>query len=183
MPLQSIIGIDKRNPLFTVYKETGKNEIHIYYGGLLHEVIEDKKDNPELKLMLARLYNAGVKVKSLIENFGYSYPTIKRWGDALKSGDSEQLYQALSGQGAQKKLTPEIISFAIHDSGHIYPQNKYSYSKQIRDDIKKVYKVSLSSESLRPLLQDLKIAYHQRGKLEEEEKKSIYKAYLHRRGH
>lgn len=178
MSLQTIIGIDKRNPLFTIFRDTRKHEIHIYYGGLLYEVIEDKKDNPEFKLMLARLYNAGVCVKSLIENFGYSYPTIQRWGVALKSGDPEKLYQAMSGQGAQKKLTPEVISFVIHDFEHIYPMNKYSYSKEIRQDIKKVYKLSISAETLRPLLRDLKTAYNKEKRIEEEIKKKIYKAYL-----
>ena len=178
MTLQTIIGIDKRNPLFTIFRETEKHEIHIYYGGLLHEVIEDKKDNPEFKLMLARLYNAGVSVKSLIANFGYSYPTLQRWGNALKSGDPEMLYQVLSGQGAQKKLTPEIVSLVIHDFDHVYPRNKYSYSKEIRQDIKKVYKISISSESLRPLLRDLKISFHKEMGLNEETKKKIYKSYL-----
>lgn len=178
MALQTIIGIDKRNPLFTIFRDSQKHEIHIYYGGLLHEVIKDKKDNPEIKLMLARLFNAGVNVKSLIANFGYSYPTIKRWGDALKSGDPEKLYQALSGQGAQKKLTPEIISFVIHDFEHIYPRNKYSYSKEIRQDIKKIYKISISAETLRSLLGDLKMTYVKNNELKEAQKKKIYKAYL-----
>ena len=120
-----IIGIDKRNPLFTILRDTEKKEIQIYYGGLLHEVIEDKRDSPELKLMLARLYNAGVNVRRLIDQFGYSYPTIKRWGEALKSGDPERLYHALSGQGSPKKLTPEIISFVIHDFEHVYSRNKF----------------------------------------------------------
>ena len=178
MSLQNIIGIDKRNPLFTVFRDAEKKELHIYYGALLHEVIEDKKDNPELKLMLARLYNAGVNVRKLIEQFGYSHPTIKRWGEALKSGDPERLYHALSGQGAHKKLTPEIISFVVHDFEHVYAQNKYSYSTEIRKDIKNVYKISLSSESLRPLLNKLKISYNKKNGLLEEEKKKIYKSFL-----
>lgn len=178
MSLQLIIGIDKRNPLFTIFRDTKKNEIHIYYGGLLYEVIEDKKDNPEYKIMLARLYNAGVCVKSLIESFGYSYPTIQRFGMALKSGDPEKLHQALSGQGAQKKLTPEIVSFVIHDFAHVYARNKYSYSSEIRKDIKKVYKISISSETLRPLLGDLKTSYNKENILKEETKKKIFKAYL-----
>jgi len=180
MSLQTVIGIDKRNPLFTIFRDTKKQEIHVYYGGLLHEVIKDKKDNPEFKLMLARLYNAGVCVKSLIKNFGYSHPTIRRWGLALKSGDNKKLYQALSGQGAQKKLSPELISFIIHDFEHVYPRNKYSYSQEILKDIKKVYKISLSSESLRPLLGNLKTAYNEEMMLKEETKKKIYKAYLRR---
>ena len=178
MDLQMIIGVDKRNPLFTIYRDSQKEKVYIYYGAILHEVIDDKKDNPELKLMLARLYNANVCVKKLIENFGYSYPTLRRWGEALKSGDPERLLQALSGQGAKKKLTPEIISFVIHDFGHIYPRDKYTYSKTIIKDIKKVYKVSLSSETLRPLLAELKNTYNKEKMLDEGTKKKIFKAFL-----
>ena len=173
-----IIGIDKRNPLFTIYRDPKKKEIQIYYGALLHEVIEDKKDNPEFKLMLARMYNAGVCVKSLIKNFGYSYPTLQRWGSALKSGDPQRLLQFLSGQGAHKKLTPEIISFVIHDFEHVYSRNKYSYSSEIIKDIKKVYKVSLGQETLRPLWGELKASFNKEKMLDEGTKKKIFKAYL-----
>lgn len=134
--MQAIIGTDKRNPVFTVYRDKKRGEIQVYYGIALLEVIKDKKDNPELKLLLARLYNANVKAKDLIKHFGYSYPTLKRWGEALKSGDPERLYYALQGQGAPKKLTTEIRSFVIHQFEYIYPQNKYTYSKEIRQHIK-----------------------------------------------
>lgn len=80
--LQLIIGTDKRNPVFTVHKKEDTNEIYVFYGGALLEVVSNKKDNPELKLMLARLYKANVKIKALIENFGgYSYSTIRRWAE------------------------------------------------------------------------------------------------------
>lgn len=92
----------------------------------MFEVVENDKNNAEFKLMLARLYNSGVKVKSLIEHFGFSYPNYKRWGDALKRGDDERLYWALSGEsGGGKKLTPEIVAFIIHDFEHVYARNKY----------------------------------------------------------
>lgn len=178
MALQHILGVDKRNPLYTIFRDTKKKEIHIYYGGILYEVISDNKDNGEYKLMLARLYNAGVKVSSLIENFGYSRPTIQRWGNALKSGDPERIYYALSGQGGRKKLTPEIISFAIHDFEHIYSTNKYSYSQEIRKNIKKIYNVDVSAESLRPIFSELKSAYQSHGGLSKAEKKRIYKNQL-----
>ena len=176
--LQLILGADDKNE-FTIYKDTKGNKIHIYFGIGLLEVVENDKNNPELKLLLARLYNSGVKVKTLIEHFGFSYPTYKHWGDALKSGDEERLYWALSGQGGgSKKLKPDIVSFIIHDFGHVYPRNKYSYSKEIRQDIKDVCNVTLSGECIRPLLGKLKKAYQKKQNLSEEEKKSIYKNYL-----
>jgi transposase len=163
--LQAIIGTDKKNPVFTVCRredpDTGKKEVYVYYGHLLLEVIEDRPDNPELKLMLARLYNARVKAKSLIEHFGYSYPTLKRWSEALKSGDAERLVDALSGQGAPKKVTVEIESFVSHSFDSIYRDNKYSYSAEMRKEIKEVFGVGISAETLRPLLKELKEDYLQ----------------------
>ncbi len=176
--LQLILGADKSNN-FTLYKDTKSNTIHVYFGIGLYEVLENNKNNPELKLLLARLYNSGVKVKTLIEHFGFSYPTYKHWGDALKSGDKKRLYCALSGRGGgNKKLKPEIVAFITHDFEHVYKRNKYSYSKEIRQDVKDVFNITLSPECIRPLLGRLKKAFHKNQTLSEKEKKSIYKNYL-----
>lgn len=176
--LQLVLGADNKNG-FTVYKDTKNNKLRVYFGNGLFELVENDKNNPELKLLLARLYNSGIKVKTLIEHFGFSYPTYKHWGDALKSGDEERLYFALSGQGGgNKKLSPEIISFITHDFGHVFRRNKYSYSKEIRQDLKEVFNIEISSECIRPLLGKLKKAYHENQGLSEEEKKRIYKDYL-----
>ncbi len=177
--LQLILGADEKNE-FTVYKDSKSMQVHVYFGNGLYEIVENNKDNPELKLLLARLYNSGVKVKTLIEHFGFSYPTYKHWGDALKSGDKERLHLALSGQGGgNKKLKPEVVAFIVHDFGLIYPRNRYSYSKEIRQDVQDVYHVKLSPECIRPLLGKLKKAYNKKKSLSEEEKKSIYKSYLY----
>ncbi len=176
--LQLILGADNKNE-FTIYKDFKDNKIHVYFGNGLFEVVENCKTNPELKLLLARLYNSGVKVKTLIDHFGFSYPTYKHWGDALKSGDKERLYYALSGQGGgNKKLKPDVVAFIIHDFGHIYPRNKYSYSSEIRQDLKEIFDIELSSECIRPLLGKLKKTYQEKQSLSEEQKKSIYTNYL-----
>jgi transposase len=154
--LQSIIGTDSRNPHYSVLKDKNKNELYIYFGNALIEKVPDIKDSPQIKHLIGRLYNANVKAKGLTDHFGYSFQTIKRWGDAIKSGNMEDIYRAFEGQGAPKKLTKEIESFIIHEFDYIYPQNKYSYSKEIREDIKKVFKVEISSETLRPLFKRMK---------------------------
>lgn len=177
--LQLIIEANSKHD-FTVYKDTNKQQIHVYFGSGLYEVVDDKKNNPELKLLLARLYNAGVKIKTLIEHFGYSYSTYKRLGEALKCGDEKRLYYALSGQGGgNKKLNPEIIAFITHSFEYVYARNKYSYSKEIRQDIKDVFGVELSAESIRPLLKKLKETRQAKDSpINEEEKKRIYQMFL-----
>ena len=81
---------------------------------------------------------------------------MKRWGDALKSGDADRLVAALSGQGAPRKLTPEILSFIKVRFIQIYQENHYNYSIIIRKEIKEIFGKEISSESLRPLFKELR---------------------------
>jgi hypothetical protein len=100
--LQLILGADSKNS-FSVYKDTN-NKLHVFHGINLYEVVDNNKNSFEFKLLLSRLYNSGVTVKTLIEHFGLSYPTYKRWGDALKSGDEERIYCALYNRQSQYNI-------------------------------------------------------------------------------
>lgn len=155
--LQRLIGVDKKNPYFTICRDASNpGNIYVYFGAALMEVISEDSSNPEFKLLIARLYNAGVKAKSITEKFGIARTTMKRWGDALKSGDADRLVAALSGQGAPRKLTPEILSFIKVRFLQIYQENHYNYSIIIRKEIKEIFGKEISSESLRPLFKALK---------------------------
>ncbi|GAI20927.1 unnamed protein product, partial [marine sediment metagenome] len=69
--LQQIIGVSKKNPYFTICRnESTPRNIYVYFGAALMEVVPEDKSNPEFKLLIARLYNAGVKAKSITEEFG-----------------------------------------------------------------------------------------------------------------
>jgi transposase len=176
--LQLVFGADSQNG-FSVYKDTGTNTVKVYYGMNFYDSSPMDKDSFEYKYLLGKLYIAGIKVKTLIEHFSFSYSTYKRWGDAIRSGDEERIYIAFSGQGGKhKKLTADIVAFITHDFGHVYQRNKYDYSREIRQDIKEVFDKKLSAELIRPLLGKLKEAFHKNGGLSESEKKSIYKSWL-----
>jgi hypothetical protein len=151
LPLQEIIGVDKKNPFLTVCKDPQQpGKLMVFFGAVLLEIVEDDRENPAFKLLLARLYNAKVKVKTLVETFGVAHTTLKRWGDALKSDDPERLVRILAGRRHPRKLTAEILGFAQKRFSHIYPHNPYSYSQQIREEIQATFGVTLSSETLRP---------------------------------
>jgi len=155
--LQRLIGVDKKNPYFAICRDASNpGNIYVYFGAALMEVISEDTSNPEFKLLIARLYNAGVKAKSITEKFGIARTTMKRWGDALKSGDADRLIAALSGQGAPRKLTPEILSFIKVRFLQIYQQNHYNYSIIIRKEIKEIFGKEISSESLRPLFKEFR---------------------------
>jgi len=149
--LQEMLGVDKKNPFFTLCtnpEQPGK--LLVYFGMSLLEVVDDAPNSPSFKLLLARLYNAGVKPQSLLETFKISYTSLRRWGEALKSDDSEKLIRVLAGHQHPRKLTPEILSFSQARFYAIYPDNHYSYSKVIRQEILETFDKSISGESLRP---------------------------------
>ncbi len=151
VPLQSIIGVDKNNPHFTVCKHPQKaSKLLVFFGAALLETVDEDQDNPAFKLLLARLYNAQIKRKILVESFGVALTTLRRWGDALNGDDPERLIRVIAGRQHPRKLTPEIVGFAEKRFSHIYPENRYSYSKQIREEIQATFEVSLSAETLRP---------------------------------
>lgn len=60
--LQPILGTDKKNPVFSVYKHSETSQLHVYYGLELFEVVPDDHDDTRFKLMIAHLYNANVKI-------------------------------------------------------------------------------------------------------------------------
>ena len=159
MPLQEIIGVDKKNPNFTLCHDPERpGELLVFWGAQLLEVINEDRANPEFKLLLARLYNAGLNISTLTDVFGVSRTTLKRWGDALKSGDPEKLVRVLAGRHHPRKLTPEILGFAKFQFDWIYPKDRYTYSQRIRADILEVFNVAISAESLRPYFKEWKRA-------------------------
>ncbi|MFW6152703.1 MAG: hypothetical protein ACOC6C_06975, partial [Verrucomicrobiota bacterium] len=154
--LQQILGTDKRNPTFTICRDSKAGCLHVYYGGDIFEKVPDDKNDPQYKMMVARLYNAGINAVKLKEAFGADRKTMQCWGDALKSGDPEVLVHVLAGRQAHRKLTPEIRAFVRMRFPVIYKENRSAYNKQMRDEIAEIYGEDLCSETLRPLLKQLK---------------------------
>ena len=146
--LQVIIGTDRRNPYFSICRASG--QLFIFYGACLLETVPDDMNKPQTKLAIAKLFNAKMKQTALTKEFGVARATMKRWGDALQSGDLERLYDALSGPGPKKKLTLEVQAFARFRFQVIYKEDIYRYSQTIREEIREVFGVSLSAETLRP---------------------------------
>jgi len=79
--LQAIIGTDKRNPKFTICRASGSRQtdrIYVFYGAELFDNIIKDKNNPEFKLMIARMFNARVKQIALEKEFGIARATMAR---------------------------------------------------------------------------------------------------------
>jgi hypothetical protein len=159
---QLILGTDKRNPLFTVYvqEENDREELHVYYGLELLEIVSADRNEPGFKMLLGRLHNAGVSLKVLQQTFWVDAKTIRRWGRALRSRDAEELVRVLEGRRASRKLTHEIKAYVRARWSDLIRDGLYGIGKRLRKEIKSVFRVELSQETLRPLLAELKRQRH-----------------------
>ena len=153
---QLILGADKRNPIFSVYRDSDREELQVYFGFELLETLADIPESPACKLLLARLYNAGVKVKSLCETFGFDPKTIRRWGQALRRGDAEGLIGVLEGRSSRRKLTAPVESFVRLRLPELLAQRRYGAVKRLRQEIQSVFRIQISARSLGPLIGELK---------------------------
>src|SRR5438309_1416591 len=88
---QMLLGTDKRNPVFAVYQDDSGKRLLVFYGFELIETVNNDSADPAFKLLLARLYNAKVKLSALCESFQVDPKTIRRWGKALLQGDAAEL--------------------------------------------------------------------------------------------
>ncbi|NQU34123.1 MAG: hypothetical protein HQ521_12895 [Bacteroidetes bacterium] len=152
--IQGILGLDKKNPVFTINQRG--DLLHVYLGMALIEIVPNDKTKPAFKLLMGRLFNSGIKKKSLTEAFGLCYTTMKRWGDALKSNDLDTISRVLAGPGAPQKVTKEIKEFIRIRFQDIYNHTHYGYSQTIQAEIKSVFNETISAETLRPIFSDLK---------------------------
>lgn len=138
------------NPFSVHISSEDENTLHVYFGLALLEKVKGK-DGFQYKYLLARLYNSGYERKILHDTFGHALDTLRRWGDAVITGDANVIVRAFSGKGAQKVMTEEIEKFVRSEFGRIFPTDKYTYSKTIKCRVEEVFKVHFSSERLRKI--------------------------------
>ncbi len=158
--LQRIIGIEEGKHMISVLKNPDKKSLDIYHGFVFWDSCPDDKEHPKFKFLVGSLYTAKVKLKFITKEFGISGNTVRKWAKAINSRDPEEITKAFKGRGANSKMTDEIRAFIEYSFTTVYKRNKYSYSKEIIDDVKDVFKVSFSSETLRPIFNELKVKFN-----------------------
>ena len=127
--LQLVLGVDKDNPLFSIYSpEDNPGMLEVYFGLALLERVERGEDSFQFKLLVGRLYNMNYRRRALVEAFGVDLKTIRKWGNALKSGQIGMIEAAFAGHEIRRKMTPEIESYARSRFREIYQDNQYNYS-------------------------------------------------------
>lgn len=160
--LQPVLSTDKRNPVFSVYRQARAVPLlHVYHGAELIEVVSEDRRNPALKVLIGLLYNAGVKRLVLQRAFRVDPKTMQRWGRALRCDEPEPFVHVLAGGGRHRKLAPEIRAFVTLRFPQIYSESRAGYSQRLREEIKAVFGVTLSRECVRPLLQPMEVEFCQ----------------------
>ena len=160
--LQELLGTDKKNPSFTIYRDKSDGSLHVYFGATLYERIKGGPQCCEYRVMLGRLYNAGVKVSALEKAFEVGGKTLKRIGKALQGGDSDELVKVLAGRGHKRKLTAAIRGYMRMRFPRVYELDRYRYRQKLSDEVKEVFGEKVSGETVRRVCQDLKLEARKR---------------------
>jgi hypothetical protein len=153
---QLLLGTDKRNPVFAVYEDESGERLLVFYGFELIEIVKNDSADPACKLLLARLYNAQVKLSALCESFQVDPKTIRRWGRALLQGDPAELVRVLEGRSACHKLTPAVENFARLRWPDLLAERSYGAVGRLLLEIRSVFGVEISRSGLQGLIRVLK---------------------------
>ena len=153
---QLILGTDKRNPVFAVYADDGDERLLVFYGFEIIEIIPNDPEAPAFKLMVARLYNSGVKLSALCESFEVDPKTVRRWGKALLQCDPAELVRVLEGRSAGRKRTLAVENFARLRWPDLVAERSYGAVERLLREIQSVFGVELSRSSMSGLIRELK---------------------------
>jgi hypothetical protein len=153
---QLILPTDKRNPCFSLYASEDERFIHVFYGLELFEVVPDDHEHMGFKMMVGRLYNAGVKVTTLEDTFNLDRKTIGSWGRAMRSRDPEVLQQVLLGRGASQKRTPAIDRYVVRRRSELLDEGCPEYRATLIREIETIFEVRLSGETIRKIVGGMK---------------------------
>jgi hypothetical protein len=153
---QLILGTDKRNPVFAIYEDETGERLLVFYGFEIIEIVRNDPEDPACKLLLGRLYNAGIKLKSLCEAFAVDPKTIRHWGATLLQGDPVELIRVLEGRGAGRKRTAAVEQFARLRWPELVAERSYGAVERLRQEIGSVFQVEISRSGLQSLVRELK---------------------------
>jgi hypothetical protein len=152
---QLILPTDKRNPSFTLYASEDGQFIRVFYGLELMEEVPDDPADMAYKMLVGRLYNAGVLVAKLEDAFKADRKTIRSWGLAILSRDPEHLARVLLGRGVNQKRTPAIDHYVARRWGELIAEGCPNYRAILIREIQSIFEVKLSGETLRQITLEL----------------------------
>jgi len=140
---QRILPTDKRNPSFSLYASEDGQFIRVFYGLELMEEVPDDPDDMADKMLVGRLYKAGVLVARLEEVFKADRKTIRSWGLAIPSRDPEHLARVLLGRGVNRKRTPAIDHYVARRWPELTGEGCPNYRATLIREIEGIFEVRL----------------------------------------
>ena len=155
-PLQLILPTDKRNPSFSLYLTADEQAIHVFYGLELLEVVPADREHIAYKMLVARLYNAGLRVRTLAEVFQLDPKTMRAWGRALRSHNPAQLQRMVLGPEAGRKRTAAIDGYVRQRWPQLVGEGCRNYREKLQQEIQRIFETRLSGETLRLLMAQIK---------------------------
>lgn len=154
--LQLILPTDKTNPAFSIYLSKDERFLHVYYGLELLEVLPSDRAHPAYRLLVARLYNAGLRVQTLAEVFAIDPKTMRNWGRALLSSDPALLQHMLLGPEVARKRTCAIDTYVRQRWPALQREGIRNYREVLQQEIASLFGIKLSGETLRILMGEIK---------------------------
>ena len=134
----------------TVFLQHGGETYEVYIGLALLERVGIDRESLARKMLVGRLFNAGVPLRRLHEAFGHDDRTVKKWGAAILSNDPELMVGAFRGRGGGGTITPEMVRYArlLYRERHILGR---TYRQMIITRIYEVFQVRLSPTAVSAL--------------------------------
>lgn len=127
----------------TVFRSRGGTTYEVYIEVALLERVGVDPEEVSHKMLVGRLFNAGVSLRELAETFHHDGRTIKKWAAATLSADVDEMARAFAGRGGAGKVTPELIRYArqLYRERHLLGRN---YREVIIGRIHEVFRVTVS---------------------------------------
>ena len=122
----------------------------------LLEVVPADREHVAYKLLVARLYNAGLRVRILAEVFQLDPKTMRAWGHALRSRDPALLQRMVLGPEAGRKRTAVIDGYVRQRWPQLLDEGCRNYREKLQQEIEGLFNTRLSGETLRGLMAQIK---------------------------
>ena len=123
---------------------------YLFLGLALIQRLPGNHEHVLHKLAVAQLVNAGARLRTLAHEFHHAPRVMKRWGEAVQAGDIDGIAIAFSGQGPEKKVTPDIAEF-VRGQYLALRDVCSDFRRRIVGAVLKRYGKTVSGESLRQI--------------------------------
>jgi len=129
-------------------------DIFAFLDTALLERVSCSPERLEYKLLVGRMVNAGHRLTDLKKAFGHDARTMKRWGFALQSEDSDFIARVFSGRGGRGKVTAVLKRYVTRRYLELRGNGDRHYREKIREEVKEYFSEELAGETLRKLFRE-----------------------------